>query len=113
MWMVDTRVLCDQHLLGEHVEHHMFVGTINRGYDIWGYVQNNLVEPMKLQERHDALVKEMERRGMNHKSPLPRVNYNVLLKKEREAKVNVDDSLMDLIGRCEICKARAKRYGVI
>ena len=30
MWMIDPTMLCTKHLLGEHVELHMFVGTINK-----------------------------------------------------------------------------------
>ena len=29
-WMVDPRLLCRKHLLGEHVENHMFIGTLKR-----------------------------------------------------------------------------------
>jgi hypothetical protein len=28
MWMVDPRLVCSKHLLGEHVELHMFVGCL-------------------------------------------------------------------------------------
>ena len=31
MWMVDPQIMCRQHLLGEHTEMHMFVGTLKRG----------------------------------------------------------------------------------
>jgi Pyrimidine dimer DNA glycosylase len=30
MWLVDPRLMCSQHLLGEHVELHMLVGSLNR-----------------------------------------------------------------------------------
>lgn len=70
MWMVDPKILCNKHLLGEHVELHMFIGSINKGRDIEGYVKNNLIEPSKLYQRHQELVNEMKRRGMNHKSEL-------------------------------------------
>ena len=43
MWMVDPKIMCRKHLLGEHVEHHMFVGTINKRISIVGYLRDNLL----------------------------------------------------------------------
>ena len=34
MWMIDPKLLCRKHLLGEHLEIHMFVGTINKGINV-------------------------------------------------------------------------------
>lgn len=34
MWMVPPELMCRQHLLGEHVELHMFVGAINKGTSV-------------------------------------------------------------------------------
>ena len=44
MWMIDPKMLCKKHLLGEHVELHMFVGTINKNKKLDGYKKNGLVE---------------------------------------------------------------------
>ena len=30
-WYVPAECMCRQHLLGEHCEHHMFVGTLKKG----------------------------------------------------------------------------------
>lgn len=70
MWMVNPKKMCRKHLLGEHVELHMFVGTIKKGISIQGYIDNGLVNPRMIKKRHKELVKEMERRGYNHNSPL-------------------------------------------
>lgn len=70
MWGVDPNKLCNQHLLGEHVEMHMFAGTIKNDISIQGYVEKGLVNPRLITERHTVLAKEMVKRGMNHKSPL-------------------------------------------
>ena len=51
MWMVDPSLLCRKHLLGEHLECHMFVGTINKNISIKGYIKNGLCEPDKLEIR--------------------------------------------------------------
>jgi len=70
MWMVDPRLMCRQHLLGEHVEIHMLVGSLRRGNGIQGFVDKKLLDPRLARDRHDALVAEMERRGYHHASPL-------------------------------------------
>ncbi len=106
MWMVNPKILCRKHLLGEHVEHHMFIGTLAEGKSIAGYLANNLMEPTKLYSRHEQLAAEMQARGYNHKSPL-RVIMIEMTSKEIAARVDVGSSLADLLGRCPEC---ANRY---
>lgn len=36
MWMVDPATMCDRHLLGEHAEIHMAIGTIAKGRSVAG-----------------------------------------------------------------------------
>jgi hypothetical protein len=100
MWAVNPKVLCQKHLLGEHVETHMFVGTIRKGISIQGYIDKGLVNPARIIERHDLLAKEMTRRGMNHKSPIP------LIKLPPEKPIAVKHSLRELKRRCPDCQAR-------
>ena len=103
MWMVDPRQMCNKHLLGEHVETHMFLGTIRKGgirFD--GYFKNNLFEPKSLKERHDALALEMQRRGMNHQSPLDVKKED--LESLPDVKVNTESALKDLVSRCPVCR---------
>ena len=104
-WMVDPRIMCRKHLLGEHVEHHMFVGAINKGTDMAGFLANNLLEPLSLLYRHAALVEEMERRGYNHKSPLAYPNFSkgdpALL-----VQIDKDAAKAELVRRCPECLAR-------
>lgn len=45
MWMVPPIVMCQQHLLGEHVEMHMLIGAMKKGTSMAGYCQNGLMEP--------------------------------------------------------------------
>ena len=70
MWGVDPSRMCRQHLLGEHLEMHMFVGHINKGRSIGRYATGGLVDTSQIQARHDALAAELERRGYRHASPL-------------------------------------------
>lgn len=104
MWMVDPTLLCNQHLLGEHVETHMFLGTIRKNVSLGGYVTKGLVQTKDLKARHDALAAEMTARNMNHRSPLEYVdNLNL-------GKVDILNSLNDLSGRCEKCRTRIKAF---
>ena len=89
--MLTPRILCRKHLMGEHVEHHMFVGSVNKHRRLDGFVRNNLVEPKKFQERHQALVEEMEARGYNHKSPLPECDISYLPLEVQNATVDVGE----------------------
>lgn len=111
MWMVDPRGMCRKHLLGEHVEHHMFIGSIKKGIDFDGYVVNNLVEPSAFAARHAALVAEMEARGYKHKSPLLDVSaeledYPLYV---AQAKVNRQAAWEELARRCPECRERFQK----
>lgn len=101
MWMVDPRIMCTQHLLGEHVELHMFVGHIRLGRAMGNFVNYNLVETKSIQPRHEALVKEMKNRGFDHKSPMVYTDRLAL------GHVPPKSSLLELLKRCETC---SKRY---
>lgn len=106
MWMVNPEILCDQHLLGEHVELHMLVGHLKRGRLIKGYIKSNAVEPLAIAQRHDILAREMVRRGMNHQSPIGHREFDHLETVEIYSKVDREKSLTLLIGRCEQCCTR-------
>lgn len=103
MWCVNPNIMCRQHLLGEHVELHMFVGAINSKQSLTGFVEKGLVEVHNIEKRHKQLVKEMGRRGYNHKSPLPKFKTVVL------GKVFKQKSLDDLLSRCPECRKRFKK----
>lgn len=96
-WLVPTECLCDKHLLGEHVEHHMFVGTINKKKSLKGYLNFGLLKPETLQSRHTALVEEMIKRGMKHNSPLP--NFSC----KEKGSINIEENLEELKKRCPRC----------
>ena len=105
--MVDVKILCRKHLLGEHVEHHMFVGSINKGISMEGYIRDNLMEPMALVSRHEELVREMGIRGYNHKSELPPIEYAKFRPFLSLAKVvDKEAALQELLRRCPECSER-------
>ncbi|UPM44211.1 pyrimidine dimer DNA glycosylase/endonuclease V [Halocatena salina] len=110
MWCVPPEILCDDHLRGEHAEHHQLVGTIlNHPYGeaiAAGHAEKGNIDTSRLEERHDELAEEMERRGFNHESPLeydgPAFGIGA---------IDVDHNRSDLLNRCDECEDRAaKRY---
>lgn len=108
MWMVDPEVMCDQHLLGEHVELHMLAGTLTRHRSIDGFIAKGLLEPGSMQARHSTLAAEMARRGFRHESPLPDACPDYLSQEARDARVDVAAAAADLFERCERCRARSE-----
>lgn len=99
MWMVPTNIMCRNHLLGEHVEIHMLVGTINKKGNVTGYINSGLLEFKSLKCRHDELIKEMTRRGYKHNSPLPDILFEI-----ENKKVNVEENIKELCRRCDKCR---------
>jgi len=104
MWLVDPERMCDRHLLGEHFEMHVFCGALVSGRSMKGYISAGLVEVSKLKSRHDELVREMENRGMKHRSP-----FGDELQLECAGKVDSIRSEMLLLARCESCRVRIRR----
>lgn len=100
--MINPEKLCRKHLLGEHVELHMLVGSINKNRlnGVIGLCKKGLLEPSKIKQRHAALVKEMKKRGYNHKSPLPEYSLPDEIK---NYKVNLNESKKELKSRCNEC----------
>lgn len=111
MWMVNPASMCRRHLLGEHVELHMLAGSILRGKSIAGFLEKGLVAPQALVSRHEALVREMKRRGYSHASPLPRLSRYTL--SVLRGKVSVVGSYNELKARCEECAGRQAEHYVL
>lgn len=75
MWMLNPERMCRKHLLGEHVECHMILGSMKKGYSLDGFAKKNCLELAALIGRHDTLSEEMRRRGYKHKSPIDAEAY--------------------------------------
>lgn len=99
MWMINPRFMCKDHLLGEHKELHMFVGTILKGKNLGKYVQYGLVEVHSIKKRHAQLVEEMLRRGWQHNTPI-----SPSFKPFHLGTVDSNKSNRDLFGRCWACR---------
>ncbi|MBC8469080.1 MAG: hypothetical protein H8D56_06375 [Planctomycetes bacterium] len=106
MWMVNPALMCNKHLLGEHVECHMLVGHLQRKRRITNYIKLNLLQPKSLRERHIQLAFEMQSRNMLHKSPLPEFDLSYLPEEHKFYTVDADQSLIELSRRCLECRER-------
>lgn len=101
MWMVDPKLLCRQHLLGEHKELHMLAGTLAKGRSLGRFITDRLVSPADAQRRHSELVEEMAARGYNHRSPLTVVS-------DVAVAIDTDANLTELARRCPACAKRIR-----
>ena len=102
MWGVKPNILCRKHLLGEHLEIHMFVGTILADKSIKGYLKNKLLDTRKLKKRHKELVREMKWRGYKHKSSLPKFFI------EKIGAIDIKENKVELFKRCKDCRKNIK-----
>jgi hypothetical protein len=110
MWMIDPKLLCRKHLLGEHGEihkhRHNFVKKHSISKRVFPVVQ---IEPGSMELRHDELAKEMIRRGYNHQSPFEQPDISYLPELEQNVKVDKNHSMEDLISRCPECSIRINK----
>lgn len=104
MWMVEPKLLCRKHLLGEHGEIHKHRHNFVKKHSIAKRIEMGQIEPSSMKSRHDALAEEMLRRGFNHKSPYEMPDISHLSDKERLFRVDVEQSKRDLRERCRECQ---------
>lgn len=105
MWMIDPKLLCRKHLLGEHGEIHKHKHNFEKKHSIAGRISPIvLIEPQNMQTRHDELAEEMLNRKMNHKSPYILPDLSHLPKKQLEIKADLYYNIIDLCDRCSACK---------
>lgn len=111
LWGVPVVYLCQDHLLGEHSEMHQEAGTLlNHPHGdaiVDGHAKKGQVRVSLLEPRHDVLVNEMNRRGMNHDSPF---EYDLSECADR-GYVNPFENLLDLYARCDDCADRIDFHG--
>lgn len=105
MWMLDPGKMCDRHLLGEHVEIHMLAGSIRKRRSLDGFLRERIIEPVSLKVRHDAIVKEMARRGFRHQSEIPSQPDISYLGEKSGTSVDRVASRRDLRSRCSRCRS--------
>jgi hypothetical protein len=106
LWIVDPATLCRQHLVAEHHESHVFLGKLKLRHKLDGYISAGLFALDDLRVRHEAVVAEMERRGMQHKTPFPAIDEVLALGAylSPHPPIDPDFSLTELHRRCPECR---------
>ena len=99
MWLVNPKIMCRNHLLGEHLELHMLASCLKNRKNIRGYIERDLVDPSLLVKRHEELVEEMKRRGYSHSSSI-----NELPELIAKGHINNHVNLVELARRCHKCR---------
>ena len=102
MWNVNPEMMCRKHLLGEHFEMHMFVGTLLKNKSLDGYIKKGLVEVHNIEKRHRELAEEMVKRGFHHHSPIR--EFTSVTK----GKVDSEKNIIELRERCKECRKRGE-----
>ena len=111
MWMVPPSCLCKMHLLGEHGEIHKHRHNFVKHHSIRGRVFPVVqIEPVSMKSRHDELTEEMLRRGYNHNSPYEQPDLSYLSDEDRNSRVDINVSILDLYERCAECACRLNDY---
>lgn len=97
MYLLDPRYFCDRHLCREHDACHVFSGKVTKEIH---KKDTGTFESAQIRPQHDAVVEEMERRGIVHGSPLTYFDNDRNL-----GTVDREKSLTDLL-ECPDCKAQ-------
>ena len=103
MWMVNPKLLCRKHLLGEHGEIHKHRHNFVKKHNMTGRAHQ--IDPTKMEERHDELALEMLERGYNHNSPYEQPDISYLPKMPE---VDIAFNIKDLCERCPDCRKRVE-----
>lgn len=103
IWGVPPSLMCRKHLMGEHVEMHMFKSVIESGKSVDGYIRDNLLDTDGILDRHFNVAIEMVRRGMKHNTPMMSISYPEGFVHRKS--VNEHKSEMELVRRCPECRA--------
>ena len=97
MYLVNPKFMCDKHLVREHDACHVFSGSVTKAHH---RRDTGTFESAQIKPCHDAVVEEMERRGIVHGSPL------IYFDNDRNlGVVDREKSLVDLL-QCPDCKAQ-------
>lgn len=112
MWMVEPKIMCRQHLIGEYRELFTILGILKRGTSIKGYIDNDLIEPSSILSRYNEVREEMISRGYK---PMKEFMFSVELFDNMCVEyythtIDRERCKKELLSRCPEC---AKRAGVI
>ena len=108
MWAVHPNVMCKRHLMEEHNNLHKFVSMIKRDSDLTRYKEKRFIDPKALPHRHGLIIKEFQKRGIKHSSPLSSKDINTVQMDWNEVRHKLDSyrDVNELYDKCFQCKRR-------
>ena len=106
MWIIDPRLLCRQHLLGEHNEIHKFRPSFVKQHNMQKRIEQRQIFPHLMKQRHDELVEEMLRRGYNHNTPYVQPSLYHIKEVIFPSTIDVDYNMQEFELKCLHCGHR-------
>lgn len=108
MWMLDPKMMCIKHIVGEHGEIHKHRHNFVKKHNISGRIKPIVqICPELMEKRHDELVPFLK----NHKSPYTQPDLTHLSSNERYAVADIEANKKDLVERCPECRKLIEKYG--
>ena len=111
MWMLPPETMCRKHLLGEHVELHMLLGSLRRGKNIDGFLAGKLVDPGACSGGTRSLCSKWSGAATGHASPLDEAECETLARRYGRTGTGIDAgaNAAELARRCPECAKRLRR----
>lgn len=103
MWMINPKMMCIKHIVGEHGEIHKHKHNFIKKHNISGRIYPIVqISPYLMKKRHDELTKYLK----NHKSPYELPNLSHLSNEIKYAEVDIEYNIKDLMNRCPECRKK-------
>ncbi len=103
MWSILPATMCDQHILGEHVDMHVFADWMrHRREEPWHYIKNGMVNVNAVTSRHDVLAEEMVKRSRTHNSPA--ITFTIWRFHRTHDELDLIANIAALHALCAACK---------
>lgn len=97
IWDINPKKLCNQHLFGEHRELHAIWSILTndkKGYRHHPETKRWVGKNKALFVRHEQLLKEINRRGYNHNSPLNKSQAYGKIKQDEFVNTKVEQKII-------------------
>ena len=104
IWDINPKRLRDKHLFGEHLELHAIWSILTnneKGYRNHPETKRWVGKNKALYLRHEKLVKEIERRGYRHNSPLDKKRVSGKAKQNKFVNTRAEQKIILNYKKCD------------
>lgn len=110
-WLADPKLMCSQHLTGEHAEAHMFMRKMQKGHSLKGFIEGSMFFGAGfLYTRHNDLALHLG----GHATPMELDGKLVTAYPDvPRTQEHVEKSLKDLLTRCYQCNKNYWKFFVL